>query len=395
MNETVRAMVEQLFENTVMNEETQALRDEVMNNCQERWEDLKRRGLPEQEILAAVSDSLKGMEDIVAAYPKKEEPAQPEVSGEDKAEEPLPQPGENRFPAEAVTRLVARLTDGDIDILPSEDPDIRLELTHTPDTILTAELDGEILRIDQRRNPGGAMGDGASGSFGRSVRGTLDTVAGTINDAIRQLTQLVQRFTASAPGEPGNKVRVFLPAGCRLNADIQSLSGSIAWNGADALNLLLDTTSGDLDAVVPAADCLRVAQFKSASGDIRADVDAENVTLQSMSGDIHWSGVAQKLNASSISGDLEIEGRMTEASLKSVSGDVNVKADESAVQISAVSTSGDITVNLPAAVSAVQATLRTVSGGTHINNLMMSDGAPLHIKAQSVSGDISLTRHRM
>ena len=45
-------------------------------------------------------------------------------------------------------------------------------------------------------------------------------------------------------------------------------------------------------------------------GDIRADVDAENVTLQSMSGDIHWSGVAQKLNASSISGDLEIEGRM-------------------------------------------------------------------------------------
>ena len=56
MNETVRGMVEKLFENTVMNEETKALMDEVMNNCQERFEDLAEKGLPEEEILAAAEE---------------------------------------------------------------------------------------------------------------------------------------------------------------------------------------------------------------------------------------------------------------------------------------------------------------------------------------------------
>ena len=49
MNETVRGMVEKLFENTVMNDETKALMDEVMNNCQERWADLTEKGLPEEK----------------------------------------------------------------------------------------------------------------------------------------------------------------------------------------------------------------------------------------------------------------------------------------------------------------------------------------------------------
>ena len=58
MNETVRGMVEKLFENTGMNDETKALMDEVMNNCLERCADLTEKGLPEEEILAAVSESL-------------------------------------------------------------------------------------------------------------------------------------------------------------------------------------------------------------------------------------------------------------------------------------------------------------------------------------------------
>ena len=381
MNETVRGMVEKLFENTVMNEETQALMDEVMNNCQERWADLTEKGLPEEEVLAAVSESLRGMEEIVSAYPKKEE--RTSVSVPDN----LPE-GSLAFDPAAVTRLVARLTDADVEVFQGEGPRITVELTHGPDTSLKAEMDGDVLRITQRRIPGGGQTEQTARS-----RAPWD-IAGSINDAIRQLTQAVQRFGVNVSTE-NNHVRICVPAGYRIVADIQSLSGDIRWEGAAAAHLLLDTTSGDLDAFVQADAPAGVAQFKSASGDIRADLDAEDLTMQSMSGDIQWSGKADRLTATSISGDLEMSGSFRECRLKSVSGDVEITADAASAEIRAISTSGDVNVNLPASVTAAKAALRTISGDTHVNNLLLSDSAPLFIQADSVSGNITVTRHKM
>ena len=383
MNETVRGMVEKLFENTVMNEETKALMDEVMNNCQERWADLTEKGLPEEEILAAVSDSLKGMEEIVAAYPKNEEALKVSV--------PAASPdGPQRFELAAVTRLVARLTDADVEIIPGESPDIAVELTHDADTSLTAVLDGGVLRISQRRIPGGGQAEMASRPAGS--RAPWD-IAGGINDAIRQLTQIVQRFGVSV--SVNNHVRIALPVNSRVQADIQSLSGDIRWNGGSAEDLLLDTTSGDLDAFTSDAEPVRVAQFKSASGDIRADLDAEDLTMQSMSGDINWSGRAERLTATAVSGDLTMTGAFRECRLKSISGDVEVTSSGTAAEIRATSTSGDVNVSLPASVTSAKASLRTISGDTHVNNLLLSDSAPLFIQADSVSGDITITRHKV
>ncbi len=383
MNETVRGMVEKLFENTVMNDETKALLDEVMNNCQERFEDLAGKGLPEEEILAAVSDSLKGMEEIVAGYPKKEEALKVSVPGPDPD-------GLKRFDPASVTRLVARLTDADVEVVPGEDLDIAVELTHGPETSLTAVLDGGVLRIAQRRIPGGGQTENSSRPSGS--RAPWD-IAGGINDAIRQLTQIVQRFGVTVSAD--NHVRIRMPIGSRIPADVQSLSGDIRWAGAPAEHLLLDTTSGDLDAFTPNESLVGVAQFKSASGDIRADLDAEDLTMQSMSGDIRWSGSAERLTATAVSGDLLMNGSFKECRLKSVSGDIAVTASASAAEIRTFSTSGDIEINLPPAVNAAQTALRTISGDTHVNNLLVSDSAPLLIQADSVSGDITVTRHKV
>ena len=387
MNETVRGMVEKLFENTLMNDETQALRDEVMNNCQERFEDLTARGLSEEEALTAVSDSLKGMEEIVAAYPRKEEPA-PEPG-----KLPAAQSGPLRFSPAEVTRLTARLTDSSLEVLPGDDADIVVEITHGPETELTASLEEGVLYICQKHISGGAQPQDSAPFGARASRAPWDNVASSINEAIRQLTQTLQRFT-SVSGE-ANRVRVFLPGSCSLVADLQSLSGSLSWNGAPVNSMLMDTTSGDLDAVAPAGKALLVAQFKTASGDIRADLDAEDLTLQSMSGDVHWSGTAQRLTATSISGDLEMAGRFISCALKSVSGDVDVTADETLTLLKAASTSGDIQVNLPAAVSAARLRLNTIGGSTHINNLFVSEAAPLAVEADSVSGDITVNRHKL
>ena len=81
MNQTVKRIVDLLFEDTVENEETRALHEELMNNCQEHYEDLIQRGLTEDEATGEVVDSLKGMKDVIDQYPKKNGWTQYEAGG--------------------------------------------------------------------------------------------------------------------------------------------------------------------------------------------------------------------------------------------------------------------------------------------------------------------------
>ena len=73
MNQTVKRIVDILFQDTVENDETRALHEELMNNCQEHYQDLISRGLSEDEAVAEVVESLKGMKDVIGQYPKKGE----------------------------------------------------------------------------------------------------------------------------------------------------------------------------------------------------------------------------------------------------------------------------------------------------------------------------------
>ena len=75
MNETVKRIVEILFQDTEMTDEVAAIKDEVMNNCQERYADLVARGMTEDEAIGEVVESLKGMEEVISEFPKvKREP---------------------------------------------------------------------------------------------------------------------------------------------------------------------------------------------------------------------------------------------------------------------------------------------------------------------------------
>lgn len=73
MNDTVARIVEIMFQDVEKNEETDAIRDEVMNNCQERFTDMVASGISEDDAIAAVVESLKGMDDVLA--PLQEEDA--------------------------------------------------------------------------------------------------------------------------------------------------------------------------------------------------------------------------------------------------------------------------------------------------------------------------------
>ena len=66
MNQTVKRIVDILFQETVENDETKALHEELMNNCQEHYQDLISRGLSEDEAIDEVVESLKRMKDVIA-----------------------------------------------------------------------------------------------------------------------------------------------------------------------------------------------------------------------------------------------------------------------------------------------------------------------------------------
>ena len=65
MNATVSRIVELLFEDVQMTEETEAIHDEVMNNCQERYASLVAEGYSEDDAIGAVVESLKGMDEVL------------------------------------------------------------------------------------------------------------------------------------------------------------------------------------------------------------------------------------------------------------------------------------------------------------------------------------------
>lgn len=113
MNATVKRIVEILFQGTEMSEEVQAMRDELMDNCQQRYEDLVAQGRSEDEAIALVVESLKGMEEVIGAYPR---------SRDDEVQEDEDSDG-NRvlyFPAAQVKRVEVNLLCQDVTFVPGQ-----------------------------------------------------------------------------------------------------------------------------------------------------------------------------------------------------------------------------------------------------------------------------------
>ena len=100
MNASISGMIDLLFKDTAMNNETRALYEELLNNCQEHYDDLIGRGLSETEALDAVVESLQGMKEVIDEYPKKASPApsdipeaDPKKPAEPESRQPFRKPG--------------------------------------------------------------------------------------------------------------------------------------------------------------------------------------------------------------------------------------------------------------------------------------------------------------
>ena len=388
MNTKVSQIIELLFRDIQPSEEVQALREEVQNNCQDRFEDLVQGGLSEEEALAAVMESLKGMEDVLKDYPRKEanvqksEPDAPEDSTEEKKNEPE----KASFSPEAVKAIAAQLTSCQVEVDLSGDQVI---LEKQGPVHYELEADGT-LRIWQERVSGHLL-------RGISLEESISSFE-HFGDAINRLAQNITRLVSDKIGEiSGNtetRLVLRLPASLRPEVNIRTMSGDISWTGAaPGESFVLGSTSGDILVRIDQDILLPRAEISSTSGDAELHLSAETARINTVSGNIRWEGDAGVLEMNSTSGDADAVGRIRLANLKSTSGDLNlVMADDIPAEINASTVSGGVHLRLTGERGDVQASLKTVSGSIRTQGIDLSEDAPVIVQANTVSGSLRISK---
>jgi DUF4097 and DUF4098 domain-containing protein YvlB len=133
---------------------------------------------------------------------------------------------------------------------------------------------------------------------------------------------------------------------------------------------------------------------KGASSDFSAR-DVGPVNIQTASGDIDIERARGPVNVTSVSGDISIGEAYDNVSANSVSGDQDHRAVMKGV-VAAHSVSGDVTIGVRRG-SRAFLDCTTVSGDTSselemTGDVPAGDGPMVEIRAQTVSGDIRITR---
>jgi len=366
MNQTVKRIVDILFQDTVENDETRALHEELMNNCQEHYQDLIDRGLSEEEAVGEVVDSLKGMKDVIAQYPKKSAPAF----------EKKPEDNIGTWLFTGADTLKVETWNQDIYVGPSADGNIHI-FCEDPDG-LKAENTGNTVCVTGVKKAEKAanafqMKDGEEISFS----GLLNMVG----NAIRSVTSSIVN---------GPAIRVEVPDGRMAEIELNSRSGDIECTCAMARKMTVRSTSGEVTLEPVNEKTAEALLVSTVSGDAEIHGSAMNGEASSMSGDVKVDGVFETLLLKSTSGDVTFTGTASDVTAHSVSGDAEVTIENTTIRnVDAKSTSGDVEITLPR-LSSVHAVCSTVSGSCLSRLSDAGVDAVVQIRAKSVSGDVTV-----
>ena len=373
MNTTVARIVEIMFQDTVMNDEVQALKDEVMNNCQERYQDMLARGMQEDEAIAAVIDSLKGMEEVIAEYPRKVEA--PAFEEDDEPEKDLV------FDPKQVKRVKVILTSDDICVESSCDDLIHVcyDVEDMPNLVVNAA--GDTLQI-QRDNKVEVK------TPEMPEKKEWNSFSGIMNNIGRMLGNIKVNVQYGGGGE----VTIALPDEYAFALELHSTSGDVSIDNVNVNDIFVGTTSGDVEINLDKDIVPEKIYVKGASGDACINANARNLHAHTVSGDVECNGEYEGVFVNTVSGDGEVNGMIQEAKLNSVSGDMELYVKSDALRkVQCNTTSGDLTIHLPALLQGQVAVQMNTTSGDRNNRFGEPVGAPLaFVQANSVSGDVTV-----
>lgn len=391
MNATVTKIVDILFQDVEMSEEVTALKDEVMNNCQERFDDLMANGMEEDEAIAAVVDSLKGMDEVIGEYPKKRAEAPEPKDDSDAADEDSflvydsETGGWHWVFKRPINKLDISLHYEDVRIEPSADEFVHVEFMQDGRTMrVEQEADTLLIRREE-------ASDAGRKNKHRRVEIHMDNWKGMsfgeiMQDAMRQATHFSMDWDGDAT------VCVQLPKQSAPALNHWSVSGDLRAEDVCFSSVSIRTTSGDATLDLPEGFRAGELKVNTTSGEVDVTGNAERVSMQTMSGDIEYEGEVGALELSTASGDAHFAGSAKSVRGKTISGDLSVTLrDVQTCEANVATTSGDVSVSVPRELrDRTRVNTTSVSGGIR-NRCDCEDGsAVVTVNAKSISGDISI-----
>lgn len=166
-------------------------------------------------------------------------------------------------------------------------------------------------------------------------------------------------FGSGNRSEP-SRIEVRMPAGASLDVDV--VSAEVDLEGLAGRRLAVDSVSGSVQV---RASRSGEARFDLVSGDLEAELDSEDISVDTVSGDVRLSGRGGgELGVDTVSGDAELAFQsLRRVVMDSVSGDLELRTGLApSGRISADTVSGGVRLRLPADTSA-RLSVETFSGG--------------------------------
>lgn len=211
---------------------------------------------------------------------------------------------------------------------------------------------------------------------------------------IRRKNPDVFKTFFSAFSKNGGKLTVRVPHGYAPDYKINTTSGDIVLDEADAESVKANTVSGSIRLEPDAAARVQQIKANTVSGGVNVSACAEDVKASTVSGDLFISCDAQTVNAASVSGRIHAEGACDVWDVDSVSGSVELVC--TAVpgrKISVDTVSASATVALPGSIRGFVAEVSGVSGK------LINEFGPdrygtcaLPIRMNSMSGSMKITK---
>lgn len=396
MNDTVARIVEIMFQDAEKNEETDAIRDEVMNNCQERYTDLIRSGVSEDDAIAAVIESLKGMEDVLAPY-KKKAPQHPVEDDEEDSDEQ-----HAAFASYLVSQIDVSLVNEDVNIEASDDDLYHVIWNRMTNRVVKVELENDVLRITrsldtetkQEKNHVEFSKDDMS-DFIKAEEGKIEINMDSISRAMKSLGDKIKLQFSNGMnigfGPAGSTITIQIPENAIPHTKIQTTSGDIDVQDVALADLNVTSTSGDINISLDEDQHMKLVELRTTSGDIEATASTYEMTIASTSGDVEVEGYYHNLTVNTISGDIDVRADVKNMTFKAVSGDVDLEFISVEIRdVHGTTISGDIEIDLPEGLSEIAITTQTRSGDVTTRHHCDGVGPVVGGHVSSMSGDITI-----
>ena len=395
MNDTVARIVEIMFQDVEKNEETDAIREEVMNNCQERYIDLVNSGVSEDDAIAAVIESLKGMDEILAPYKK--------VAQQESAEDDSLNDKQHLiFHTHLVDRIDLALVNEDVRIEASDDDCYHVVWDANCNPRLSATLDNGLLRIV--REPGAEPKEKKSyfdmhkednADFVRTEDGKIEVNLNSINTVLKSIGDKVKLMISDrvkiSVGNTCDSVTIQVPEKGVPHVKLLTTSGDIDIQDAALTDLDVTTTSGDIYVSLDETLPMERIEMRSTSGDIEITAYSDRAGVSSTSGDVDIGGRFEVLGIATISGDIEVDVRVKKINFSAISGDVDLTFDSNEIrEVRGSTISGDIGIDLPDDLGTMAIQTRTRSGDVTTRYRANGVGPTVTGEVTSMSGDITI-----